>query len=211
MCRCPGTGSRSRHRCRRGSGRRSPRCRRGCRHAGGTAPDAVLLEHRLAELVHALGLLAPLVGGEVAVLEHCAGGGSRHISGMTTTCLPPTAAVSLATSSICVHTASHDRPGAGARRPFPPRASGCGRPVRRAAASGRWAGSRKGPARSTHSPTRRPRRGSAYTASARVVGEPDAPGVRGGSDENPAHCLTCLAFQLSEGRTKGRWIFFQSA
>jgi hypothetical protein len=34
--------------------------------------------------------------------------GSRYISGMTTTCLPPTAAVSLATSSICDHTASHE-------------------------------------------------------------------------------------------------------
>ncbi len=36
--------------------------------------DAVLLEHRLAEFVHALGLLAPLLGREVAVLEHGAGG-----------------------------------------------------------------------------------------------------------------------------------------
>ena len=34
--------------------------------------------------------------------------GSRHISGITTTCLPPTAAVSFATSSIWVHTASQE-------------------------------------------------------------------------------------------------------
>ncbi len=37
--------------------------------------DTVLLEHGLAELVHALGLLAPLISGEVAVLEHRASGG----------------------------------------------------------------------------------------------------------------------------------------
>src|SRR5262245_35713977 len=35
----------------------------------------VLFEHRLAEVVHAPGLLLPLLGGEIAVLEHLAGGG----------------------------------------------------------------------------------------------------------------------------------------
>ena len=36
---------------------------------------AVLFEHRLAEFVHAVGLLLPLLGGESAVLEHGSRGG----------------------------------------------------------------------------------------------------------------------------------------
>ncbi len=43
---------------------------------------AVLFEHGLAQLVHAGGLLGPLVGGQVAVLEHGAGGRvAPHLGG----------------------------------------------------------------------------------------------------------------------------------
>ena len=68
---------------------------------------AVLLEHRLAEFVHALGLLRHCSGVRLRSSSTAPVAGSRHISGMTTTCLPPTAA-SFATSSICFHTQSHE-------------------------------------------------------------------------------------------------------
>ena len=183
--------------------------------------DAVLLVHRLAEFVHPRGLLLPLRGRQVPVLQHRTGGGvTPHLRDDDDVlaahgCRQLGDVLDLLPHGVprVVPATSTD---AGARKPFPPRASGCGRRVRRTAAWGRSADSRRDPARSTRSRMRRPRRGSGCTGSGSGRRETRRPRSLGPiRPESARLLLTCVlpfsCLRYSVGRTKGRWIFFQSA
>ena len=171
---------------------------------------AVLLEHRLAELVHALGLLAPLLGGQVAVLEHRAGGRVAPHLGDDDDVLTADGGSQLRDvldllpdgipGIVLVQVLEH-----GARRQLE-------------IARGEFVGQllrvgRQVAERAELDPL--VARGGDLVEEAGVRGLLGSSGNQtpqeSGADPTRMVLIVSSAFQLSDGRRKGRWIFFQSA